>query len=272
MRMPSGATVRRVGRGLAEIESALLVPRFVPPSRSISEQGWRPDRPTAYCSRCGAGVGPGEQTDAELSREGGCRLCRGRVLAWDGVVRLGAYDGLLAEWVRELKFRRMAPVGAVLGKALAAQLALASEGPPLGRLFSGRAMPPPVVVPIPGPRLRVLSRGIDHTRAIAGPLAARAGWRCCRCLRSKYHTPQHRLAAEDRRRNIAGAFALRSAARRVVAGRGVVLVDDVLTTGATMRAASLALTGRRDLRSAPLPGHAAWVVACVAAVAGEVDS
>ena len=97
-----------------------------------------------------------------------------------------------------------------------------------------------VVLPVPlaGPRLRErgynqaweLARGAARARA----LPARADW-----LERVIDTP-HQLALprEQRAANLRGAFALTTAGREQLAGRRVALVDDVLTTGATLAEAS----------------------------------
>ncbi len=97
-----------------------------------------------------------------------------------------------------------------------------------------------LVVPIPGARSRVAWRGVDGPTDLARLLADR--WHLpvwTDALERIHDRPQRGLSAAQRQRNASGAFAARSR----VGGR-VLLVDDVMTTGATLRA------GVRQLRQA----------------------
>ena len=98
-----------------------------------------------------------------------------------------------------------------------------------------------VVVPVPLHPLRRLARGFNQSAMLAEGLALRIGRRydahgICR-LRDTGH--QSRLGAAARRRNMDGAFG--SKRPWSVAGRTVLLVDDVATTGATLDACAAAL-------------------------------
>lgn len=87
-------------------------------------------------------------------------------------------------------------------------------------------------MPIPGAHSRVAWRGIDGPSDLARVLARR--WRLpvrTDVLERVHERPQRGLSAGQRQRNAAGAFV----AGRTVEGR-IVLVDDVMTTGATLRA------------------------------------
>ncbi len=62
-------------------------------------------------------------------------------------------------------------------------------------------------------------------------------------VRTRRTPSQGRLSPTARRRNVAGAFALRAGRAHLVADRRVVLVDDVMTTGATAEACTRTLLG-----------------------------
>lgn len=108
-----------------------------------------------------------------------------------------------------------------------------------------------VVVPIPLSRRRTVERGFNQAELIGRIIARRRGLPIApKALRKRREQePQARLSAARRRRLVAAAF---SAHEPTVWGRRVLLVDDVVTTGSTLRAASNALldAGARDVRAA----------------------
>jgi ComF family protein len=162
--------------------------------------------------------------------EDGCRGCRGHPLAFDRVVRLGPYDGLLRQVILRMKH--------VSGEGLAELLGLlwAEQAEPRVRELGVEA-----VVPVPLHWWRRWARGYNQSEALALALAARShlpcrpGW-----LRRIRNTPRQTLqTAGARRQNVAGAF--RARATPEVRGKTVLLVDDVLTTGSTASDAGRAL-------------------------------
>ena len=168
-------------------------------------------------------------------------------------VAAAAYAGPVRPAVVAFKDRGRAelarPLGAALGLAVAAVLSAVPEGPVL-------------LVPVPSSRAALRTRGRDHVRelAVAAVRELRAeGIRAdvARILRRRGRVRDSAgLDAQQRRANLAGSFALRGALPGDVL---TVLVDDVVTSGATLTEAAVALGG------AGLPGALPVVAAVVAA-------
>lgn len=93
------------------------------------------------------------------------------------------------------------------------------------------------LVPVPLHRRRLAERGFNQSERLARAIwVAGFGRQVLDCIQRVVHTPsQATLAAEERRRNVAGAFRLRSRYRRRVPGARMLLIDDVCTTGSTLR-------------------------------------
>jgi ComF family protein len=118
-----------------------------------------------------------------------------------------------------------------------------------------RELPGPydAVVPVAMHRRRLRLRGFNHAQAIAQAFAARSGAPLLCALTRVHDTRQQaRLSGGQRRRNLMGAFVSSDA----VSGLRVLLIDDVLTTGATALACAAALkaAGARDVQLAALAG------------------
>jgi ComF family protein len=100
-----------------------------------------------------------------------------------------------------------------------------------------------LIAPVPLHRWRLLSRRYNQAALLAHALGRETGLPVhTELLLRRRHTPsQGRLSVTARRRNVAGAFAVAPRGTAVLAGRHVLLVDDVLTTGATVAACARAL-------------------------------
>jgi ComF family protein len=138
------------------------------------------------------------------------------------------YAGLARRALHALKYQGEQRVARPLGAAMADRWSEAGAGGDL-------------MVPVPVHPDRRKARGYDQAELLARATAARLGLPVVAALRRVRSTrPQYELGRAHRAANVAGAFGLapelapESRRRRIVAGRWIVLVDDVATTGATL--------------------------------------
>ena len=225
MRMPVLQPTRQL-RALREAARRLVdacLPRDVDAAlRDLPAETWEPNQPDAYCFRCGQSVGPGEATVE------GCARCRGRSMPWTRVFRLAPYDEPVDAWITAFKFHRHWTWGRWFADRLAEHI---------GTTPATTAAPDlrPVVCPVPLHWRRRWARGFNQSALIAHHLATHLQLPCMELLqRTRPTSPQVLLNHAGRQSNVRGAFA--PARPFDLAGRPVWLVDDVLTTGATLRA------------------------------------
>lgn len=178
--------------------------------------------PHATCPRCASTVGPHADTTD------GCPRCRAEKFAFESAVRLGPYDGALREAILRAKQSGGEGIAETLGRVWA-----------VARREQLRALRPDVLVPVPLHWGRRWSRGFNQSGAVSRGLAAVLGVPLLPfAVRRVRPTPkQVGTSRAERLRNVEGAFA---PANRLTDLR-VLLIDDVLTTGATASAASRAL-------------------------------
>ena len=150
-------------------------------------------------------------------------------------MRLGAYSGPLRSWITAIKYQRWEEIATSLGHQLG------------DRVATGLRMRSGLVVPVPMPAIRRLYRGIDHARVLSDAVGTAVGWPVVPMLQRRSGLPQTSRSGSQRRRAALGVV-LRRAYRRVeLPGAGVIIVDDVRTTGRTALEAVRAL---RRLRPA----------------------
>jgi len=159
----------------------------------------------------------------------GCGDCRNRRLGFDSAIALGRYKGPVKELCLQLKHESSAWLAAWV-----ADLLLEARGEAL------RKIQPAWVVPVPLHWTRRLQRGYNQAEALARSLARRLGSPSARLLQRVVATPV--LAGKSRKERASlldAAFRVRGG--RLLKGQTVLLVDDVLTSGATCGAAARAL-------------------------------
>lgn len=187
------------------------------------------------CARCG------DQLSDRLTANALCRRCTRREPAFSLARSAGAYEGSLRELVHSFKFESRR------------QLA-----EPLARLMCRRGLDvlegADAVVPVPLHLFRLLKRGFNQ----ADDLAREVGLPVWRLLRRRRHgPPQASLSGPRRRANLKRAYvlslrcALPPPMRRAFTGKTIVLIDDVMTTGATLDACARTLldNGVRNVRA-----------------------
>ena len=172
------------------------------------------------CQRCGL-----------QSRHTPCLNCLATPPPFESTLVLGAYQPPLDRIIYAFKFGRQPALGRALAAALAPSVAHALTGWPPTR-------PRPIVVEVPLAHERLAERGYNQSLIIARSVAARCGLRLSAgaLRRTRAGQPQSSLPRGARQPNIAQAFV---AAQPL--SQPVLLIDDVMTTGATLVAASRAL-------------------------------
>lgn len=211
---------RRIGRGALDLA---LPPQCLSCEKPVVETGglcvacWSGlkliERP--YCERLGtpfpADFGPGLLSPAAIAKPP----------AFDRARAVARFDGTARELVHRLKYADAVhlakPMGAMMARA--------------GHELLGEGA---VVIPTPLHRRRLWSRRFNQSALLAREVARISGseLRLDAIERVKATRPQVGLTAAQRAENLSGAF--RVADRTAIAGRRVVIVDDVITTGATV--------------------------------------
>lgn len=188
------------------------------------------------CAMCGLPF-----ASSQASPEGICSPCRSNPPHFDRARSFGIYTYPLRDLILHLKFRRRERWGYLLGErlaSLAARLDILDDSP--------------LVIPVPLHRSRERERGYNQAELLAKGLCAKlkgpgAPSLAQRVLARKIPTaPQSGLRQAARRENVRGAFVVARPER--LRGRSVIVVDDVMTTGATASACAATLKHAGALR------------------------
>lgn len=181
--------------------------------------------PFPTCPRCSSTVGP------HVILDGGCPFCRNESYAFDGALRMARYDGLLRDVILRMKCWTGEELTQVIGALWARQM--------VPRL---RPLHPDVVIPVPLHWTRQWRRGFNQSAILASCLARELSVPCAiHVLRRLRRTDeQKRLpTGAARRENVRHAF--HAHAGGDLRGKAILLVDDVLTSGATASESARAL-------------------------------
>jgi ComF family protein len=167
------------------------------------------------------------EPDFEAAR---ARLREGRVVDDCTVLWYFERDGPLQALLHLVKYSGRTSLGRLMGEEL-------------GGMAAVRAGQFDMLVPVPLHPVKLRERGYNQSLVIASGAAAQAGRPVCPEVleRTRYTASQTRLSPAGRAQNVAGAFRVPPASRSRLGGKRVLLVDDVLTTGSTLRECALAL-------------------------------
>lgn len=180
--------------------------------------------PLPSCPRCSSSVGSG------LAIASDCIRCESSSFAFATSIRFGTYEAKFRDAVLRMKHSN--------GESLAETIGLLWVDHHLAKF---QALKPQIVIPVPLHYWRQWNRGYNQAtalaRMVAGSLNVPMQSRWLRRIRNTL--PQTAQSASARRENVKDAFKLSRFAQ--VKGKRVLLIDDVLTTGATADAAAKAL-------------------------------
>ncbi len=187
-----------------------------------------------FCFRCGSPLDAAAISPAAAPRGASptCRRCTSKESQsqLDGLCAFAFHGGPLRDAIHQLKYEDLRALALPLGKMMAR---------------GWQTLRPPdhdidVVVPVPLHVSRQRERGYNQAELLARQLAAEIGRPMMKdCLvRTRATAPQVELGAQERQSNVRGAFKVLN---DQLAGKRVLLIDDVCTTGSTLEAACSAL-------------------------------
>ncbi len=216
---------KRIKKAGGKLLDALLPPRCLGCHAPVAEQGnfcaacWGNLHFLSHpaCARCF------HPFDYALGEGALCGACMAELPPYDEARAVFAYNEASRPLVTRFKYADGTHAARTFARLLAA---------------AGRDMitASDMIIPVPLHRRRLFARRYNQAALLANALAEESGVPCHPALlrRIRHIPPQAGLDRAGRKRNVKGAFALTPRGVEMVAGKTVLLVDDVLTTGATL--------------------------------------
>lgn len=175
-----------------------------------------------FCSLCRAPFA----NQFPLNEEGLCAACSSGLQGFDRAASFGFYEGTLRKLIHLYKYDGMKPLAGRLSRYMERAISVDDRYD--------------AIVPVPLHWYRKWRRGFNQTELLAREIGNRRRLPVVNALKRRKSTPsQSGLTKAARRKNMTGAFALGGGAD--LAGKRVLLIDDVFTTGATAAACARVL-------------------------------
>jgi ComF family protein len=152
-----------------------------------------------------------------------CTVCRESLVNFDAAYSFGSYEGPLRKLIHLFKYAKVESLALPLSRLLLRAM-------PIDQGFD-------LVIAMPMHWRKRWERGFNQAELLAKPVARRCRLKLSNTLRRKRYTKaQAGLTQAQRRDNLKDSFCVRSAHQ--IAGKRILLIDDVFTTGATLRSAA----------------------------------
>ncbi len=161
--------------------------------------------------------------DYPLDEHDLCTVCREGLANFDAAYSFGSYEGSLQQLIHLFKYAKVESLANTLSHFMVQAL-------PLEANFD-------LVIAMPMHWRKRWERGFNQAELLAQPVARRYGFKLSKNLRrTRYTKSQAGLSETDRRANLRGSFEVRRPEQ--IAGKRMLFIDDVFTTGSTLRAAA----------------------------------